>query len=117
VKELRRFRDRSKVLEGENAALLRRLKEQEVRVTSSDRAASAARASLAQAQQRAAEWEQRANEHAAALAEAQADLEKADDRSMQLEAEHSLAQMQLQDKDAEERLTKVMFLLTCVCRY
>lgn len=104
LKELRHIRDRSKALEGENAALQRR-------ATASDRATSAVRTSLAQAQQRATEWEQRANEHAAALREAEAAFLDAEERAAQLEADHSLAQMELQEKDAEERLAKVLFFL------
>jgi len=107
LKELRRVRDRSKVLEGEYAALQRRFKEQEIRATSSDRAASTVRASLTQAQQRAAEWEERANEHESALAEAQAAREAAEDRVAQLVEEHELTKVQLEEKDAEERLAKV----------
>lgn len=99
LKELRRIRDRSKVLEGEYAALQRR-------VANSDRTASTARASLAQAQQRAAEWEQRANESEAALEEAQALRDEAEDRAAQIEADHALVRMQLEEKDAEERLAK-----------
>lgn len=107
LKELRRVRDRSKVLEGEYAAIQRRYKEQETRVASSERAASTARTSLAQAQQRAAEWEQRANEDEAALEEAQAARDQAEDRVAQLEAEYSIWRMQLDEKEAEERLAKV----------
>ena len=107
LKELRRVRDRSKVLEGEYAALQRRCKEQEMRATSSDRAASSVRASLAQAQQRAAEWEERANEHESALAEAQVTREAAEDRMGQLAEEDALTKVQLEKKDTEERLAKV----------
>lgn len=107
LNELRRVRDRSKVLEGEYAALQRRCKEQEVRATSSDRAASTVRASLVQAQQRAAEWEERANEHEIALAEAQATREAAEDHMAQLAEENALTKVQLEEKDAEERLAKV----------
>lgn len=107
LKELRRVRDRSKVLEGEYSALQRRYKEQEIRATSSERAASTVRASLTQAQQRAAEWEERANERESALAEAQAAREAAEDHAVQLVEEHALMRVQLEEKDAEERLAKV----------
>lgn len=117
LKELRRVRDRSKVLEGEYAALQRRCKEQEMRATSSERAASSVRTSLVQAQQRATEWEERANEHESALAEAQAAREAAEDRAVQLMEEHALMKEQLEEKDAEERLAKVCFLgLFSFCR-
>lgn len=113
LKELRRVRDRSKVLEGEYAALQRRYKEQETRSTSSDRAASSARISLAQAQQRAAEWEERANEHESALSQVQAAREDAEDQVAQLAEDHALLKMQLEEKDAEERLAKVRPLTLC----
>ena len=82
LKELRRIRNCSKVLEAEHTALQRRCKEQETR---------------------AAEWEQRADEHEATLAEAQAALENAEDRAAQLEEEH------LKARAAEERLANVRF--------
>ncbi len=105
--ELRRVRDRSKVLEGEYAALQRRCKEQEMRATSSDRAASSVCASLVQAQQRAAEWEERANENESALTEAHVAREAAEDQMAQLAEENALTKVQLEGKDAEERLAKV----------
>jgi hypothetical protein len=104
LKELRRVRDRSKALEGDYAALQRRYKEQETRSTS---AASTARINLAHAQQRATEWEERANEHESALSEVQAAREDAEDRVAQLAEDHALVNMQLEEKDAEERLAKV----------
>ena len=85
MKELRRVRDRSKVLESEHASLQRRYKEQEAR---------------------ADEWEQRASEHEAALVDAQAALEDAEDRVIQLVEEHTEA------KAAEERLAKVCHFFT-----
>jgi chromosome segregation ATPase len=95
------------VLEGEYSALQRRYKDQETRVASSERAAGTTRASLAQAQQRAKEWEERAGENEAALVEAQALRDQAEDRAERVEAEHGLVRMQLEEKDAEERLAKV----------
>ncbi|KAI0043626.1 hypothetical protein FA95DRAFT_1563095 [Auriscalpium vulgare] len=106
LRDLRRIRDRSKVLEGEYAALQRRFKDQENKATSSDRAATAARQSLTQAQQRAAEWEKRAEEYETSLEESQAKMDQVEDRLAQLDADYSLARMQLEEKDAEERLTK-----------
>jgi predicted nucleic acid-binding Zn-ribbon protein len=80
LKELRRIRDRSKVLETEHSALQQRFEEQETR---------------------AAEWEQRATESEATLAETQAALEDAECRAAQLAEEHAKV------KAAEERLTMV----------
>ena len=104
VKELHRICDRSKVLECECAALQRHYKAQEVRMASSDRAVITARESLAQAQQLAAEWEQRAKESAAALEEAQALRGQAEDRAVRLEAEQVLLRMQLDEKERHAKV-------------
>jgi hypothetical protein len=80
LKELRRIRDRSKVLEGEHSALQQRYKEQETR---------------------AAKWEQHADETETALVETRAALEDAERRAAQLAEEHANA------KAAEERLAMV----------
>ena len=94
LKELRRVRDRSKVLESEHASLQRRYKEQEARAN---------------------EWEQCANEHEAELVYARTALEDAKDRVVFLEEEHAEA------RAAEERLAKVRssrssFITTLRCR-
>ncbi|KAF8257861.1 hypothetical protein EI94DRAFT_1756596, partial [Lactarius quietus] len=99
LKELRRVRDHSKILESEYSALQRQYRDQETRVASSYCAASMAHASLAQAQQRT-------NESELALEEAQVEREQAEDRAAQMEVEHALVRMQLDEKDAEERLAK-----------
>lgn len=109
LKDLRRIRDRSKVLEGEYAALQRRFKDQENKATSSDRAASAARHSLTQAQQRSAEWEKRAKEYESELAETRSMFDQVEDKHMQLDAEYSLVKLQLEEKEADERLAQVGF--------
>ncbi|KAH9066981.1 hypothetical protein EDB83DRAFT_2519336 [Lactarius deliciosus] len=56
--------------------------------------------------QRAAKWEQRANEYEAELEGAQLARGKTEDCVAQLEAEHSLVPMQLDEKDAKEHLAK-----------
>ncbi|THH17190.1 hypothetical protein EW146_g3571 [Bondarzewia mesenterica] len=106
LKELRRIRDRSKALEGEFAALQRRYKDQENKATSSDRAAAAARQSLIQAQQRSAEWEKRANEYQVELEETRTRLDQVEEKQAQLDTDYSLAKLQLEEKEADERLAK-----------
>ena len=76
-------------------------------MASSNRMASAACMSQAQARQQAAEWEQLANKDDAALKEAQAVCDQVEDRATQLEVKHSHVRMQLDKKDAEEHLAKV----------
>ncbi|KAH8981999.1 hypothetical protein EDB86DRAFT_2834603 [Lactarius hatsudake] len=79
-----------------------RAAEQETRITSSDRAASTARASLVQAQQRAAELERQTNEYEAELGDAEPGHEPVEDRAAQLDA-----------KDAKEHLANVRRFAPC----
>jgi chromosome segregation ATPase len=88
LKELRRIRDRSKVLESDHAALQLRYKEQEMR---------------------ADEWEQHANESETVLADAQGALEDAEHRAAQLAEEFAKA------KAAEERLAMVCLFFLSLC--
>ncbi|KAH7926206.1 hypothetical protein BV22DRAFT_1063463 [Leucogyrophana mollusca] len=106
LKELRRARDQSKALESEHAALQKRFREQEHKVANSERAANAARQNLAQAQQRASEWERRAKEYEGDLEMTRTKLEQAEQSQVQLDADYSLARLQLEEKDAEDRLVK-----------
>lgn len=107
LKELRQVRDRSKMLEGEHAALLKRFKDQEVKLLNGEKAALAARQSLAQAQQRSSEWEKRAKEYEAQLEMTQTKLDQAEQTQSRLDADYSLASLQLEEREAEERLAKV----------
>ncbi|KAJ7226129.1 hypothetical protein GGX14DRAFT_548714 [Mycena pura] len=106
LKELRQIRDRSKMLEGEHAALLKRFKDQEVKLLNGEKAALAARQSLAQAQQRSSEWEKRAKEYEAQLEMTQTKLDQAEQTQSRLDADYSLASLQLEEREAEERLAK-----------
>ncbi|KAJ7451127.1 hypothetical protein FB451DRAFT_1284789 [Mycena latifolia] len=106
LKELRHVRDRSKVLEGEHAALLKRFKDQEAKVTNSEKAALAARQSLSQAQLRSSEWEKRAKEYEAQLEMTQTKLDQAEQTQSQLDADYSLVKLQLEEREADERLAK-----------
>ncbi|KAF7340186.1 hypothetical protein MVEN_01937200 [Mycena venus] len=106
LKELRHVRDRSKVLEGEHAALIKRFKDQEAKVANSEKAAMAARQSLSQAQQRSAEWEKRAKEYEAQLEMTQTKLDQAEQTQSQLDADYSLVKLQLEEREADERLAK-----------
>ncbi|KAJ6569529.1 hypothetical protein B0H19DRAFT_1373665 [Mycena capillaripes] len=106
LKELRHVRDRSKVLEGEHAALLKRFKDQEGKVANSEKAALAARQSLSQAQQRSSEWEKRAKEYEAQLEMTQTKLDQAEQTQSQLDADYSLVKLQLEEREADERLAK-----------
>ncbi|OBZ79888.1 hypothetical protein A0H81_00129 [Grifola frondosa] len=106
IQELRRIRDRSKVLEGEHAALQRRLKEYETKTMNSEKVAQASRQSLAQAQQRAVEWEQRTKEYEGQLELNEIKLEQAEQAHAQLDADYSVVKLRLEERDAEERLDR-----------
>ncbi|KAJ8088676.1 hypothetical protein PM082_013919 [Marasmius tenuissimus] len=106
LKELRRLADKYKFMEGEHSALKSRYKELESRSSQSDKAASAAKQSLTQAQQRSSEWEKQSKEYAAKLEITQTNLEQTQQILSQLEADHSLVKMQLEEQEADARLVK-----------
>jgi chromosome segregation ATPase len=108
LKRLRLQQDRSNVLEHEHDALGKRFKEQESRVLNSEKAAVTMRQSLAQAQQRSAEWERRAKESEAQLEATQTQLDQAEQTHNQLDADYSLVKLQLEEREADDRLTQVI---------
>jgi len=65
------------------------------------------RQTLTQAQQRAVEWEKRAKEADAEISTIRSRLEEESDAKLQLDSEVSLLKVQLQEKEADERLTQV----------
>jgi hypothetical protein len=107
LKGLRHIRDRCKVLEGEHAALQKHLKDQETKVANSERTLTVARHGLSQAQQRALEWETRAQDYAAKLEIVQTKLDQTEQTHAQLNADHSMVTLQLEEEQAENRLAKV----------
>ncbi|KAG6919477.1 hypothetical protein DXG01_005736 [Tephrocybe rancida] len=106
LKELRRYRDRTRSLENDHAALQKRFKEQETKVGNSERTASTVKQSLAQAQQRSSEWERRAKESEGQLEMTRTKLDQAEQTQAQLEADYSLAKLQLEEREANDRLTQ-----------
>jgi chromosome segregation ATPase len=110
VKELRRIRDNYRVLEDEHAALQKRFKDQDSKVANHERIAAAARQNLSTAQERAVEWERRAKDYEQDLRATRARLEEVKLAQSQLEADHSMYQLQLDERDAHERLAKVSLL-------
>lgn len=112
VKELRRTRDRYRTLENEHTSLQRRLKEQENKVLNSERTAQTARQSLSQAQQRSMEWEKRAKDYDHELESTRTRLDQAEQSQAQLDADYSLVKLQLEERDAEERLANVSSVIS-----
>ncbi|PFH50734.1 hypothetical protein AMATHDRAFT_40648 [Amanita thiersii Skay4041] len=106
LKELRAYRDRAKTLEGEHATLQKRFKDLELKVSNSERAATTARQSLAQAQQRASEWERRAKESEAQLELTRTKFEQSEQTQTQMDADLSLIKLQLEEHEANDRLAE-----------
>ncbi|KAH9487164.1 hypothetical protein JR316_0001233 [Psilocybe cubensis] len=103
-KELRHYRDQSKVLEDENMALQKRFKDLETKLANNDRTLTATRQSLTQAQQRSSEWERRAKECEGELEMVRTKFEQSEQTQSQLEADYQLVKMQLEEQEAEGRL-------------
>lgn len=106
-KELRHYRDQSKVLEDENLAMQKRFKDLETKMANNDRTLTTTRQTLTQAQQRSSEWERRAKECEGQLEMVQTKFEQAEQTQSQLDADYQLAKMQLEEQEAEGRLRKV----------
>jgi chromosome segregation ATPase len=107
IRELRHARDQHRQLESEHTALQKRVRDQELRVTNNERAVNAAKHSLVQAQQRASEWERRAREYEGDLEITRNKLDEVEQAQLQLDADYSLVKLQLEEKEAEDRLVKV----------
>lgn len=107
LRELRHVRDQHRQLESEHSALQKRVREQELRTSNSERTANAAKQNLIQAQQRASEWERRAREYESDSVMTRNKLDEVEQAHVQLDADYSLARLQLEEKEAEDRLTKV----------
>ncbi|KAI0668722.1 hypothetical protein C8Q78DRAFT_979228 [Trametes maxima] len=106
LKELRRIRDRAKALESENSTLHRRAKDYENKLASHEKLTQTSKQSFLQARQRAEEWERRAKEAESQLEVTQTKLDQVEQSHSQLDADYSLVKLQLEERDAEERLDK-----------
>lgn len=102
LRELKRIRDRSKVLEGEHQALQKRFKDQESKLANLERASVTARQSLATANQKAADWEKRAKDFESELETARDKIERAEDLRQQVEADYALLKSHVQERELEE---------------
>jgi chromosome segregation ATPase len=107
LRELRRIRDRSKVLEGEHSALQKRFKEQEAKLAELERTSVHARQAAATANQRATEAERRAKDLENELDAARDKVERAEDVRQQIDADYSLLKSHVQEKELEEAAFQV----------
>lgn len=105
--ELQRQRERSRALEAEHAAIQKRLREAELKLSNADKTASTARQTLTQAQQRSAEWERRAKDYEGELEIVRTKLDQAEQTHGQLEADYDSAKMQIEEHEADKRLVDV----------
>ncbi|KAG2091517.1 uncharacterized protein F5147DRAFT_586270 [Suillus discolor] len=104
--ELTELRRTSRILESEHAALQKRFRDQEHKISNAERTAIAARQNLTQAQQRSSEWENRAKEYENNLEMTRTRLDEVEQAHAQLDADYSFAKLQLEEKEAEDRLVK-----------
>jgi len=107
LRQLRDYHHRTRPLEGEYNNLQRRFNDQEAKFANLERTMVTVRQTLTQAQQRAIEWEKRAKEADTEIDTIRSQLEGASGAETQLASEVSLLKVQLQEKEADERLTQV----------
>jgi chromosome segregation ATPase len=112
IKELKRAKDKGKMLEGEFSSLQKRYNEQEAKLANLQRASITSKHSIAQAQQRSSEWEKRTHELEADLESTRTKLDHSDDMRTQLDAEISSLRMQLEETEGEAASAKVSVTLS-----
>lgn len=105
--ELRRYREQSRMLEADHNNLQKRFKELENKLGASEKSVATTKQNLVQAQQRVSEWERRAMESEALVEALQTQLDQAEQNHAQLDADHSLVSLQLEELEVEYRAMKV----------
>ena len=113
--ELRHVRDQSKLLQMEHDSLKKRFKEQENKIAAAERNALSMRQSLEQAQNRSTDWEEKARALEAEVERLTTALDQAEQTKGQLDADYTLAKLQLEEKEAEDRIAKVEDSLSFSC--
>ncbi|KZT61864.1 hypothetical protein CALCODRAFT_490782 [Calocera cornea HHB12733] len=99
LQELRKQRDRAKVMEGEFAAMKKRFDEQETKLANLQRNAIASKNSIAQVQQRSTEWEKKCRQAETELAGLKSERETSESLRRQLESDMQMMQHRLEDSD------------------
>jgi len=98
------FRDRSKALEGEHAALQKRFREQESKMSNVERAAATVRQNLAQAQQRASDWEKRAQDFESLLERSKQQLDQSEELRRKADKEAATIAAAKESKQADHQI-------------
>jgi hypothetical protein len=106
LRELKRVRDRSKVQEGEMQALQKRYAEQETKLAALQRASLTSKQAVALAQQRSSEYEKRCKDLESELEASQSRFDRSEESRNQLDAEHSLLKLQLEDQELKASSAK-----------
>lgn len=107
VAELKRFKEHALIAESEHAALQKRFKDQESKISNSEKIAFTARQTLAAANQRASEWEKRARDYQGELEMMQTKLEQTEQTHGQLDADYSVAKLELDSRNSAMSLVEV----------
>lgn len=105
--ELRQQRERTRAMDVENAALQKRVKDSELKLSSAEKTATTALQTLSQAQQRSSEWERRAVDYEGQLEMVRTKLEQGEQSYLQLEADYNMAKVQVEEHEADNRLVQV----------
>lgn len=110
IKELRRVRDSSKVLEGEHAALQKRYQDLEKKVANLEKSAATTRQNHTQAQQRnqqkVSELERKSRDLEGRVETLGTEVEQWEQTHAQLDTDYTSAKQQLEEKESHERHMK-----------
>ena len=110
IKELRRVRDSSKVLEGEHAALQKRYQDLEKKVANLEKAAATTRQNHTQAQQRnqqkVSELERKSRDLEGRVETLGTEVEQWEQTHAQLDTDYTSAKQLLEEKESHERHMK-----------
>jgi chromosome segregation ATPase len=106
TQELQRYRDRTNVLEGELSTLQKLHSDQEFKLDNMQRASITFKQSIANAQQRAAEWEKKAKEHEHELETCRFKLQQNEEVQVATVAELESYKRQVEEHDGIERGSK-----------
>jgi chromosome segregation ATPase len=102
--ESQALRVSNKVLESEQLALQRRFKEQESKLTNVERASTTARQNLAQAQQRASDWEKKAKDFEGQMENGNLKLMQIEEAKGQVEVECGSLRAEIEEQDASHKV-------------
>lgn len=107
VADLKRTRDRHRILEKEYSSLEKRCAEQEAKIATLQRTAASNKQIITQTQQKASEWEKRARSAEGELESTQTELEQAREIQNQLEVDLTSLKDELDNNNAALAISNV----------